>query len=581
MILRAALFAPLVPRALRLEAARQVGRTSDLELLRQMATGFPEGVPYALRLWPERQRPELFLHPVLLPFLEPFLVSQPWRLALAYAGLEPGPAGEGLDRFPPDDPAARALLMVLACRWDDYLELDLGHSLLPRALEGARAEVRLRALRLLPLSGRPELVRAAALPGQAWLETPEEEWLPRLETLARHDGEQLIAALPRLRPDQALCGLEMLARNGWTPPSALAAAWTRLQELKLPSWRVLATMLTAPRVVGRAPAREGLVLSPCGTRMAWMGGLGPLGLEYELSSALPPLTAMRFSPDGQVLAGLQAGATRMYAGMPPRLVHESDQEDRFDLSSTRHVTCGTSWLRVWPGPDAIAIPADVTHFAALDPPGAVVVTARGTLGLFWTRGQEMRWESRPHPGRVERLAVRPGRRRFVATSGPGGTVLWRVIELVSSPSLIRVAPLPAARQVSFWGDLLVLDGSLYELERGQKVRQLAPETSFQAGLGDCLALGLPDRSLRFWKGEQERILARIGPVEQMVRCRDGFWMVAGGELLRLQERERIPALGECQRELPEVEGLLRFVRAFDVEFAEPGEGGAGPSDIEL
>lgn len=584
MILRAALFAPLVPRALRLEAARQVGRTADLEVLREMATRLPEGVPYALRLWPEQKWTELFLQPGLQPFLEPLLDSQAWRSALAYAGLEPGPAGEWLDRFPPEDPAARALLLVLACRWDDYLELDLGHTLLRQALELARVPVRLRALRLLPSSGRPELVRAAALPGEEWLTVPEEEWLPRLETLAAHAGEQLLALLPRLRPEQALCGLEMLARAGWTPPPAYQAAWNRLQEARLPPWRELAAMLAAPRVVGRAPVREGLALSPCGTRMAWMGSLARLDLEFEAASALPPLKAMRFAPEGEVLAGLHAGATRMFTvthPAAPRLLHESGQEDRFDLSRTRHVTCGTSRLRVWPGPEEIAIPADVTHFAALDPPGAVVVTARGTLGLFWTRGQEMRWEARPHPGRVERLAVRPGRRRYVATSGPGGTVLWRVIELVSSPSLVRVALLPAGKQVSFWGDFLVLDGRLYQAETGKLVRELAEATTLQADLGDCLALGLPDRSLRLFRAGQERVVARLGPVEQIVRAPDGFWIVAGGELLRLQERERTLALGESEPDLPELEELLRFARAFEVQFAEAGEGGAGLFDIEL
>lgn len=364
-----------------------MGRTSDVALLVEMALRFPEGVAYALKLWPEEHRAELFLHPELRSFLQPFLERDSWRLAMAYAGLEPPLAREMAAAYPPRDPAARALLYVLAEMWDEYLDLDVSQTLLREALELCQQEVRVRVLRMLPASGRPELVRAVVLSGREWLDIPSEEWLPRLELLARHGS--LFEVLPRLRPEQALYGVEQLVASGWRPPPALSAAWERLLSAGLPGWQFLEAQMRGPRVTLRVPAREGLVLSPCGRKMAWRDWLGRLDQDYGELCRLPRYRRMEFSPSGDLLAGVDRGVQLLVVDIPRiGLACEAPHDSEFRLSPTRHLTRGVGTITLWPGGDSTRVDG-LDQFEALDPPGAIVTDHSGRMGVFWSGGKEL------------------------------------------------------------------------------------------------------------------------------------------------------------------------------------------------
>ncbi len=576
MILRAGLFAPLVPRALRLEAARGVGRTADVALLCEMARRFPEGVPYALRLWPEENRAELFLHPVLHPHLEPFLEREPWRVAMAYAGVSAAEAAHYRERFPPSDRPALALLSALASSWSQ-VEGDQ----LSEALGLCQHAVRLRVLHTLPASGRPELVRAVAVSGIDWLALEPDEWQSRLSALVRSGPDEAFGLLPSLRPEQALFAVETLAAAAWTPPAGLRAAWEQLQSARLPSWRVLDAQVRAPFVAGRNLAQGGLVLSPAGRWMAWPGSLGRIGLDYEEVAALPGLAGMEFSPTGAMLAGLHQGVAFLGLDTPSRpvLLYRAPDDSAFALSRTRPCTCGEHTLSVWPGPDSIALPSPAVDFAALDPPGAVILFLDGRLGAFWAGGRELRFSQERHL-EASRVVAREGRRRYAATFGRSGVQLWRLLQLFAAATVHPVGErLPSATHVAFWRDFLVCDSCLYSLETAELVADLGGEVTSLFVVGDVLVHGLSDGSLRFWDGSRESLVPGVGAVSAVAPDPTGYWLLAGQEIVQLTFHARVRALREMESELPAVAALLQFTKAYEVEVGDMGP--IGLTDIEV
>lgn len=599
-LLRLRLFAPLLPPAVRVEAARQVGMACDAVLLSELAARLPSLLPEALTEWPEERRHELFELNALNGHLEDFLSSESWRQSAAYAGLEPSRARAVLERFPPDDPAARALLMLLAEEFERYLDFDLSRDSLHQALQRCRPAVRSRALHLLTRTGHPELVRAAVAPVRDWLELEPDEWLPRLEGMARHQSAELFDLLPRLGPEQALAAVEQLRAVEWRAPDRIAPLWAPLRAATLPSWRRLQAELAAPLVLRRAPALEQLTLSPCGTRMAWRDeqawNVAMLGWSETAQLAQLRGERLSFDPTGEVV-GVQdrGGLTFFLITHPghPVLTHECQGAHDFRHSRTRYATLerlpNALRLVLWPGPNGVDLPLETTAFVPLDPPGAVVGMQNGSLGIFRAAGREFRWQRRSHPGPVERLEARPAARRFVASCGPEAVVLWRQVELLHS-ELLEMGRVGPADCVCFWRELLLVGSTLYQMEPFERSHELlaAPRECFPAG--KWLLAGLSEGGALLYDGEEERVLPGSAPAVQGTAAPDGtLWVVQDGDLMQLDPTRRMPRL--CLAELAErpewglqprpaaLEVLSLLSRAFAVELADgraPGE-----SEIEL
>ncbi len=246
-------------------------------------------------------------------------------------------------------------------------------------------------------------------------------------------------------------------------------------------------------------------------------------------------------------------------------------------------------LALWPGPDEADLPLETTAFVPLDPPGAVVGMQNGSLGIFRAAGREFRWQRRSHPGPVERLEARPAARRYVASCGPEGVVLWREVELLHS-ELLEMGRVGPADCVCFWREQLLVGSTLYQMEPFERSRELlaAPSGCFPAG--QWLLAGLSEGGAMLFDGAEERVLPGSSPAVQGTAAPDGtLWVVQDGDLMQLDPARRMPRL--CLAELaerpewglqprpPALEVLSLLSRAFAVELADgraPGE-----SEIEL
>ncbi|GMU57310.1 MAG: hypothetical protein AMXMBFR33_64560 [Candidatus Xenobia bacterium] len=604
--LRLRLFAPLLPPAVRVEAARQVGQACDVVLVSELAARLPSLLPEALTGWPEERRHELFELSALNGHLEDFLSSESWRQSAAYAGLEPWRARAVLERFPPDDPAARALLMLLAEEFERYLDFDLSRDSLHQALQRCRPAVRSRALHLLTRTGHPELVRAAVAPVRDWLELEPDEWLPRLEGMARHQSAELFDLLPRLGPEQALAAVEQLRAVEWRAPDRIAPLWAPLRAATLPSWQRLRAELAAPLVLRRERALEQLTLSPCGTRMAWREeqawNVGILGWSEPAQLARLRGERLSFDPTGEVV-GVQdpSGVSFFLVTRPdhPLLLYERRGATDFRHSRTRSATVQRRpeavRLALWPActvvgrPDEVDLPLDTTAFVPLDPPGAVVGMQNGSLGIFRANRHDLRWQKRSHPGRVERLEARPASRKYVASCGPEGVVLWRMIELVFS-ELLEMGRVGPSSCVSFWREQLLVGTTLYQMEPFERSRELVAVPSGCFPAGQWLLAGLSEGGALLFDGAEERVLPGSSPAVQGTAAPDGtLWVVQDGDLMQLDPARRMPRL--CLAELaerpewglqprpPALEVLSLLSRAFAVELADGRA--TGESEIEL
>lgn len=600
-LIRLRLYAPLLPAALKLQAAREIGRTCDATLLGELAARLPALLPEVLSEWPEERRNELFALPGLQDHLMDFLASEPWRQAAAYAGLEPERARMVLQSHPPDDPAARALLYLLAEEFEHYLDFDLSREYLHQALQRSRPAVRARALQLLTRTGHPELVRAAVAPVRDWLELEPDEWLPRLEGMARHQPVELFELLPRLGPEQALAAVQQLRELGWSPPARIAPLWARLREAALPPWQRLRSELAAPLVLRREHAPEQLTLSPCGTRVAWLEGttwnLRILGWGFvNPLGRLAGIERLAFDPTGEVVAVQDRVGVRFFLVTQPDhplLLYERRGAHDFRHSRTRPATLqrGPESVRLalWPGPDEVDLPLETGAYVPLDPPGAVVGMRNGSLGIYRAAGREFRWQKRSHPGPVERLEARPGARRYVASCGPEAVVLWREVELLHS-ELLEIGRAGPSDCVFFWNDQLLVGSSLYDLEPFKLARELGSTPGRCFAAGSHLLAGLLEGGALVFDGQEERVLPGASPAVQGTSAPDGtLWVVQDGDLMQLDPTRRMPRL--CLAELverpewehqprpPALEFLSVLSRAFAVELADGRA--SGESDIEL
>ncbi len=598
--LRLRLFAPLLPPAARVEAARQVGRACDAVLLSELAARLPALLPEALTEWPEERRYELFELSALQGHLDDFLSSEPWRQAAAYAGLEPSRALAVLERSPPDDPAARALLLLLAEEFERYLDFDLSRDYLHQALQRCRPAVRSLALHLLTRTGHPELLRAAVAPVRDWLELEPDEWLPRLEGMARHQSAELFDLLPRLGPEQALAAVEQLRAVEWRAPDRIAPLWAPLRAAALPSWQRLQAELAAPLVLRRERALEQLTLSPCGTRMAWRDeqawNVGILGWSEPAQLTQLRGERLSFDPTGEVVGVQDIERVSFFLitqSGHPLLIYQRLGAHDFRHSRTRPATLehrsDALRLALWPGPDEADLPLETTAFVPLDPPGAVVGMQNGSLGIFRAAGREFRWQRRSHPGPVERLEARPAARRFVASCGPEAVVLWREVELLHS-ELIEMGRVGPASCVSFWREQLLVGSTLYRMEPFERSRELLAVPSGCFPAGEWLLAGLTEGGALLFDGEEERVLPGSSPAVQGTAAPDGtLWVVQDGDLMQLDPARRMPRL--CLAELAErpewelqprpaaLEVLSLLSRAFAVELADGRA--LGESEIEL